>query len=189
MMNKFFRHRTGSGARAINYLLQTNDHKGEARAGIRVMRGDPERVAKLVDSLEFVHRYTSGVIAFHPDDEPTEEQVAEVLTEFERLAFAGFERDQYAFTVIEHVDGDGSKHYHTFCARVELRTGKSLNVAPPGWQKTYDHLVDHFNAKNGWQHPGDPKNARGVQSNGTDLRLYPLYLLSLRACDLECCNL
>ncbi len=27
------------------------------------------------------------------------------------------------------------------------------------------------------------------ESNGTDLRPYPLYLLSLRACDLECCNL
>lgn len=163
MMNKFFRHGTGSGARAINYLLQSNDHKGGVRAGIRVMRGDPERVAKLVDSLDFVHRYTSGVIAFHPDDEPTEDQVTEVLAEFERLAFAGLERDQYAFTVIEHVDSDGSKHYHTFCARVELRTGKSLNIAPPGWQKTYDHLVDHFNAKFGWQHPGDPNNARDVQ--------------------------
>ena len=40
-----------------------------------------------------------------------------------------------------------------------------LNIAPPGWRKTFDPLRDAFNAEHGWSRPDDPARAR-VQHPG-----------------------
>ena len=45
----------------------------------------------------------------------------------------------------------------------DLETGKSLNIAAPGWQKTFDALRDWQNHENGWSRPDDPERARDVQ--------------------------
>ena len=39
--------------------------------------------------LGFEHRYTSGVVAWTPEDEPTNEQTGAVLDAFEEMAWAG----------------------------------------------------------------------------------------------------
>ena len=52
---------------------------------------------------------------------------------------------------------------HVLAARVDLETGKSLNIAAPGWQKTFDALRDWQNHENGWSRPDDPERARDVQ--------------------------
>lgn len=158
MMIKFLRHGQGSTARAVDYLLQSKDHKGERRPTVAVLRGNPQQVAELGDSLTFKHRYRSAVIAWADTDRPTQAQKEEVLKEFERLAFAGLEADQYHYLAVDHGD-----HIHIIAPRVELRTGKSLNIAPPGWEKTYDPLRDFFNEKYGWKSPNieaHPENAR-----------------------------
>ena len=59
-------------------------------------------VAAIADSLEFEHKYTSGVIAWSPDDGPTDEQIEAVLDEFETTAWAGLEPDHCAWTAVEH---------------------------------------------------------------------------------------
>ena len=74
---KFLRHGTGSAAKAAAYLLGERDHKGVDRDHVQVLIGDPAQVAAVADSLGTVHRYSSAVIAFHPDDRPTPEQIAE----------------------------------------------------------------------------------------------------------------
>ena len=45
----------------------------------------------------------------------------------------------------------------------DLETGRSLNIAPPGWQKTFDPLRDAFNHEHGWSRPDDPAWARAQQ--------------------------
>ncbi len=35
---------------------------------MKVLRGDPNQVATVADSLEFEHKYTSSVIAWSPED-------------------------------------------------------------------------------------------------------------------------
>ena len=40
-----------------------------------------------------------------------------------------------------------------------------LNIAPPGWEKTFGPLRDAFNAEHGWARPDDPARAR-VQQPG-----------------------
>lgn len=163
MLIKFLDHSTGSGRSAIRYLLGEKDHQGNIRAGISVLRGNPQQVGELIDSLQFVHRYSSGVIAFHPDDKPKKEEIEALLNEIERVSFAGLEPNQYTWSAVQHMESDGSTHIHFVVPRVELTTGKAMNIAPPGWQKRFDALRDAFNFEHGWARPDDPRLARAVQ--------------------------
>ena len=126
------------------------------------LRGNPEQAAAVADSLEFEHKYTSGVIAWAPEDVPSDAQISRVVDEFEKTAWAGLEPDRYAWSAIEHRRADGGVHVHVLAARVDLETGKSLNIAAPGWQKTFDALRDWQNHENGWSRPDDPARARDV---------------------------
>lgn len=149
--------------KAAAYLLAESDYQGIVRADVQVLRGNPDQVAALADSLSFVHRYTSGVISWAPGDKPTPEKIEATLTEFEALAFAGLESDRYAWTAVLHQEANGAVHIHTLNARVDLATGKSLNIAPPGWQTDFDPLRDALNWHHGWARPDDPARARLLQ--------------------------
>lgn len=163
---KFLKHGTGQALDAVEYLLAVTDAKGEVRAGVEILRGDLYQLASLADSLDFKYRYSSAVVSFHPDDNPTDEQLEALIDEFEKTAFAGLDPEQYCWGVVRHDDNLGGFHLHIIIARVELRTGKSFNPAPPGWQKTFDPLRDYFNANYGWKSPdidAHPENAREMQ--------------------------
>ena len=160
---KFLDHGKGSGRAAVTYLLGTHDHNGEKRAEVRVLRGDPGIVGQVADSLTFVQRYTSGVLNWSPTDNPTPEQIDAVLDDFERIAFAGLDPSRVAHSAILHREDNGGVHVHVFTARVDLATGKSFNLAPPGWEKSYDPLRDMYNHRYGWARPDDPLRARALQ--------------------------
>ena len=160
---KFLNRGSGSARAAADYLLGERNAAGEARAAIEVLRGDPRRVAEVADSLEFEHRYTSGVIAWAPEDEPSEEESEQTLEEFEQTAWAGMEPDRYAWSAVLHREAGGGVHVHALAARCDLETGRSLNIAPPGWQQTYDALRDWLNYEYGWSRPDDPERARPIQ--------------------------
>ena len=57
---KFLARGTGSG----------RDATGQPREGAEVLCGNPDKVAAVADSLDFEHRYTSGVIAWAPEKQP-----------------------------------------------------------------------------------------------------------------------
>ena len=69
---KFLAHGTGSARKASNYLPGELDAAGKPREGVEVLGGDPHQVAAVADALPFEHRYTSGVIAWAPEDQPTD---------------------------------------------------------------------------------------------------------------------
>ena len=52
---------------------------------------------------------------------------------------------------------------HVLTERCDLETGRSLNIAPPGWQKTFGALRDAFNHQHVRSHPDDPARARAHQ--------------------------
>ena len=160
---KFIARGTGSAAAAVDYLLGERDAAGELREGVDVLRGDPEMVAAVADTLEFEHKYTAGVIAWAPEDQPTDAQIESVLDKFEQTAWAGLEPDRYSWTAVEHRERGGGVHVHVLAARCDLETGRSLNIAPPGWQQTFDPLRDGFNHEHGWSRPDDPARARTQQ--------------------------
>lgn len=154
---KHLKHGTGRAAKAAKYI--TKDSTADVKT---VLKGDPQLVAKVADSLKFKHKYSSGVIAWHVNDNPTDDQIMDVLNTYEKMAFAGLNPDEYAFSAVQHREKDGSVHIHTFSARVHLGTGKSYNPAPPGSLKVFDALRDVANEKNGWKRPDDPENARAL---------------------------
>ena len=160
--------RTGSGA--ADYLMDFRDHKGRARPGVQVLRGNPEFVGNVIDSLPFKHRFTSAVIAWAPDDKPTADQIDQVIDSFERHAWAGLEPDRYAWAAVRHdghagdsEDAEKGVHVHILAARVDLETGLSLNIAPPGWQKYFVSWCNVANTKYGWARPDDPARRLPVQ--------------------------
>jgi hypothetical protein len=107
MHTKFLAHGTGSARKAAKYLLGEQDAAGKPREGVEVLRGNPDMVAAVADSLDFEHRYTSGVIAWAPDDHPTDEQIEAVLDDFEKTAWAGLEPDRYAWAAVLHREEGG----------------------------------------------------------------------------------
>ena len=86
---KFIARGTGSAKAAVDYLLGERDAAGKLRDGVEVRRGDPDAVAAVADSLKFEHKYTSGVIAWAPEDRPTDAQIEAVLDKFEQTAREG----------------------------------------------------------------------------------------------------
>ena len=163
MLVKFLARGTGSARNAARYLLGELDAAGKPREGVEVLRGDPHQVAAVADTLPFEHKYTSGVIAWAPEDQPTDEQIGAVLDAFEKTAWAGLDFDRYAWTAVLHREEGGGAHVHVLAARCDLETGRSLNIAPPGWEKTFGPLRDAFNAEHGWARPDDPARARVEQ--------------------------
>lgn len=155
MLVKFLRHGTGSARRAAAYVLAETDHKGNPRVGVDVLRGDPEAVASVADGLNFTHRYTSGVIAWAPEDDPTDTQIGAVLDDVEQIACAGLDPERVCWTAVRHCDDGGGTHVHVLAARVDLATGRSLNMAPPGWEWIFGQLEDHYNWAHGWARPDD----------------------------------
>lgn len=153
---KFLNHGKGSAAHASAYVLDEFDHLGNVRAGVEVLKGDATTFNAVCDASPHLWKYTSGVIAWSKDDSPTDEQIKEVLDDFEKHAFSGLDPSQYHLFAVLHTDDDGSKHIHVLAPRIDIQSRKSLNIAPPGHEKHFDSLRDYFNTKYEWSRPDDP---------------------------------
>ena len=100
---------------------------------------------------------------------------AGVVEEFEKTAWAGLEPDRYAWAAVQHREAGGGVHVHVLAARCDLETGKSLNIAAPGWQKTFDALRD-------WQNPTG--SASGAPANPAKLTLSLVQKSGASHCDI-----
>lgn len=180
MLIKFFKNGQGSGAGPVGYLIAREvvaysenrdvlrDDMGRTVMVSRdplpeVLRGNPALVEAEIDACRHQWTYRSGVLSFTREDAPTERQQAEVMDAFERLAFAGLERDQWDILWVRHTHEERVE-LHFVTPRMELSSGRSLNIAPPGYQKTFDALRDVENKRHGWADPEDPVRARDVVS-------------------------
>ena len=114
---KFLARGSGSAGAAAEYLLEEENAAGEEREEVEVLRGDPWQVAEVAGSLEFEHRYTSGVIAWAPEDDPSEDEIEQTLDEFERTAWPGLEEERYSWSAVLHRQTDGGVHVHVLAAR------------------------------------------------------------------------
>ena len=115
MLIKFIARGTGSAAAAAAYLTRETDSQGNERADVTVLRGDPDQVAAVADALEFEHKYTSAVIAWAPEDQPSDTEIDRVLDEFEDTAWPGLAPDRYAWTAVRHRESGRGVHVH--CGR------------------------------------------------------------------------
>ena len=152
---KFLRRGTGSARAAKQYLLGTHDHAGKERESVRVLRGDPDQVCRVAEGLDTRHKYTAAVIAWAPGDDPSAEQIDQVLDSFEVHAWSGLDADRACWCAVEHREPD-SVHVHILAARCDLETGRALNIAPPGHHRHFDPWRDAWNLARGWARPDDP---------------------------------
>ncbi|RFP88527.1 mobilization relaxase [Rhodobacteraceae bacterium 63075] len=179
MLIKFFPNGKGAGAGPVGYLVAERvlaydanrdlirDADGQPLTVTRdplpeVLRGDPSRTEALIDASRHQWTYRAGVIGFAAEDAPSEAQQAEVMDAFEQLAFAGLDGEQYDMLWVRHSHEDRVELH--FCTpRLELTTGKSLNIAPPGYQDAFDSLRDLMNQRHGWADPMELERAQEVR--------------------------
>jgi len=162
MLIKFFGG-AGSGGGIANYLVDPN-REGRQGNPPEVLRGDIDQTRELIDSQSRKWTYSTGVISFALEDRPTEAQQDALMNDFERLAFAGLEPDQYDITWVRHSHTDGGRvELHFLTPRMELASGKAFNIAPPGWEGSYAPLRDAYNYQHGWARPDDPTRSRTLQ--------------------------
>ncbi|WP_299281388.1 relaxase/mobilization nuclease domain-containing protein [uncultured Tateyamaria sp.] len=179
MLIKFFRNGKGAGAGPVGYLVADKvlayddnrdlirDAGGQPMTVTReplpeVLRGNPDRTEALIDASRHQWTYRAGVISFAATDAPSEEQQAEVMDGFERLAFAGLDPTQYDVLWVRHTHEDRVELH--FCTpRLELTSGRSLNIAPPGYQNAFDTLRDVMNQRHGWADPMELERIQEVR--------------------------
>ncbi len=167
MMMKVFPHGTGRGGKPSRYLVR-DDYPNRDMHPPQVLRGDPAMTTALIDSIDRRWKFTSGVLAWHPDDKVNAEKEEEVMDAFENVAFAGLEPDQRNILWVRHTHA-GHHELHFLIPRVELSSGKDFNACPPGWQKDFDVFRDLFNWRENWARPDDPTRARTELPKKADL--------------------
>lgn len=179
MLIKLFRSGKGGGAAPVDYLIASHVLAYDGNrdlirdgAGVPLMKsrdplpevlaGDPDHTRALIDACPHAWTYRAGVISFDQDDHPTEEQQQAVMDAFDELAFAGLDRDQVDMLWVRH-SHEGRVELHFCTPRMELASGKSLNIAPPGYQKAMDALRDMLNKEHGWADPQDPARSKDIK--------------------------
>ncbi|RWR47219.1 mobilization relaxase [Sinirhodobacter ferrireducens] len=179
MLIKFFPNGKGTGAGPVGYLvarevLAYDENRdlirgddGQPLTVIRtplpeVLRGDPGRTEALIDACPHDWSYRAGVIAFTAEDAPSEADQQQVMDRFEELAFAGLDPDRYDMLWVRH-SHEGRVELHFCTPRMELESGKSLNIAPPGYERAFDSLRDLMNETHGWTDPMDASHAQEVR--------------------------
>lgn len=162
MLIKFTRGGRGGGGAVCNYLTDA-DRMGREHCAPEVVRGDLARTRELIDSIERQWTYTHGVLSFAPEDAPTEAEQVAAMDAFEAFAFAGLDAEQYDISWVRHQHTQGGRvELHFVTPRLELVSGRALNIAPPGWERSYSKLRDALNLEHGWARPDDPARAREV---------------------------
>ena len=167
MLVKFLAHGTGSAQAAADYLTRELDSQGEVREDVAVLRGDPDDVAAVADSLEFDHKYTSGVIAWAPEDRPSDQDIDRVLNEFEQTAWAGLAQE--SLRLGGGAAPRGQRRRARACARRAVRPGDgqepqhraaglAADLRPPGRGPE---------PRPGLEPPGRPGAGAGSSSRGT----------------------
>lgn len=178
MLMQVFKRGEGCGSGPIDYITDDNglyfDDNGKIikdEFGVSltyereprpvVLSGDIKQAKEIIDSLDFKYKYTSGVLSWSPDEVVTPEVEQAVMADFERLAFAGLDQDRYSIVWVRHSHA-GHHELHFVVPRVELSTGKSLNIAPPGYKDTFDPWRTMWNIQQDWSDPTDPMRARDL---------------------------
>ena len=162
MIVKFFKFGKGGSKPCIDYLLG----KDRDREHARVLSGDVDLTADLIDSSRFTKKYTAGCLSFAEADIP-EDAKRKIMADYEKCLFPGMAEDQYNITWIEHKD-KGRLELNFVIPNVELSTGKRLQpfYAPAdlGRVDCFKKIVNYdYNLHD----PDDPENRQlsSVQLN------------------------
>lgn len=158
MIIEFFRYGSGLSKGPLDYLLG----KDRAREHAKILSGNEQEIAGLIDSSPFAKKYTSGCLSFYEDD-LSEETKQQIMAKFEQCLFPGMDDSQYRVLWIEHKDklneenGKKRLELNFLIPNTEIITGKRLQ---PFYHLADLPRVDLFkkitNFEYGLHDPNDP---------------------------------
>lgn len=161
MIVKFFTNGTGGSKGVFDYLLKDKEQPDGKRLGAKILRGDIDNQALLIDSLDFKQKYTSGCLSFtETANQVTQEQKNALMDGFEQTIRAGLDVDRVSVSWIEHRD-KGRLELNFVFANVDLEHGRAF--------QPYVHSVDKRrvnawkdmqNIEHGFTDPNDPAKKR-----------------------------
>ena len=157
MIVQFFNRGKGGGSGPIDYLLGKDRDREQAK----LLRGDPEETAALIDSSDYAKKYTAGCLSFEESNIPAEQKHA-LMDSFEECIFAGLDKDQYNCLWVEHRD-KGRLELNFVIPNIELVSGKRLQ---PYYYAADRGRVDAWrtmqNLTHGYSDPDDPAKRQSM---------------------------
>ena len=158
MIVQFFRYGNGMSKGPLNYLLGKDRDRDHAK----ILSGDENEIAALIDTSPFSKKYTAGCLSFYESD-LNENAKKAVMREFEKCLFPGMNQEQYRVLWIEHKDklnlgtGERRLELNFLIPNTEITTGQRLQ---PYFHKADLARVDLFkklvNYKFQLHDPNDP---------------------------------
>ena len=165
MIVDFFEHGTGEASGPLDYFLGKNRDREHAK----ILLGDVNEVAELIDCSPYEKRYTSGCLSFYESD-LTEADKAQIMRDFEKTLFPGLTPENYRILWVEHRDkineetGERRLELNFLIPNIEIESGKRLQ---PFFAKADLDRVDAFKKIVNYEYdlfdPDDPINRRSVK--------------------------
>lgn len=142
MIVRFFKTGISRGEAPINYLLGAKNHNGEQRAEPpEVIEGTPQLTIDIINSIHRKHKYSSGCIAFRPEEQPSRKQLQQIIEKFKLVVAPNLSPDAINSLFVLHKDrpnprtGLAGFHVHFILPMVQLtgtNAGRRWNPHPPG---------------------------------------------------------
>ncbi|MDP2162558.1 MAG: relaxase/mobilization nuclease domain-containing protein [Flavobacterium sp.] len=153
MLVSLFNTGTSNGQGPVNYLLSDKDHTGKVRSvAPELISGDPNTTIDLINNIDRKYKYTSGVIAFRAEENPTEKEQKEIINAFRKSFLPELNKEEnFNDLWVAHRDKDRLELHFVVVAE-ELKSGKRLNISPPGKrnQDFFNSFVKVTNQFYGW---------------------------------------
>lgn len=169
MIVRFFKTGLSKGEAPVNYLLRDTDHEGGKRgAKPEILFGNPEQTIRLINDCPRKHKYSSGVLAFRAEEQPSREQILGIIDQFKETIAPSISPDQFNSLFVLHRDQPDRKtglqpcHVHFVIPMTLLGgetpngkplAGKRFNPHPPGKQsqETMALFTAISNHDHGWK--------------------------------------
>jgi hypothetical protein len=137
--------KSGRPGDPISYILSNHDHTGKERSvKPEIIGGDLYCIKTSIENNPRKFKYTSGVLAFGNNENPTPEQIDYVLEKFNSTFLPGNAQEHVPHLFVAHRD-KGNLEIHYVIAREWTRengTTAAFNIAPPG--KSFIQFKDDF---------------------------------------------
>lgn len=178
MIVEFFKYGAGLSKGPLDYFLG----KKRDREHAKILSGNEQEVAGLIDSSPFAKKYTSGCLSFYESD-LSDEAKRKIMADFEHCLFPGMSSDQYRVLWIEHRDkineetGERRLELNFLIPNTEILTGNRLQ---PFYHEADLPRVDLFKKIINFEHqlhdPDDPmfrqdiKTKKSLPKNTADIK-------------------